>query len=133
MRQYWLHYLLVLLTAGLPVLAMADVYAFDPLAEYATEQVSQKSYPTDNFTDKKNLNIASKIPTEKSNFLVDDCNNCSSCFCCHFFTLSSVSFKITLDRAEKQIDDFDLSMLDNSTSPLLRPPKLNKFNFIHNI
>ncbi len=119
MRRNWLHYLLIFVIAGLPALALDDVYAFDPLAASSSEQNSSSNH----FIDIKNSNDEASM--DESNFLVDDCSNCSSCFCCHFFTLSSVSFNSSLNIIGQHIVDYDLSIFDNFNSPLLRPPKFN--------
>jgi hypothetical protein len=121
----------------LPVTAIADISGLDLNEDLSTISISDSSYEIlkeipKNFTKESNnisednntQTISDNNYSQNINFEIDDCNSCSNCYCCYYLTLSASKFISVFNVTEQIFIQYDISFVQNSNSPLFRPPKV---------
>lgn len=120
MRRSGLHYLLILLIALQSVMAVADAHPTDQIGETNSDLGYQINL-LDEVDSSSAKNTSAQDPDSTG---VDGCLDCSDCYCCSYFTLSTVNLNTSFNGAGQLIIDYESSMIVISRSPFLRPPKV---------
>jgi len=119
MRYSGLRYLIILLIALQSVMAVADVHPTDQIGETN----SDPGYQINLLNETGSSSAKNTTDQSSDSTVADRCLDCSDCYCCSYFTLFTVNLSTPFNGSGQLIVDYELSMVETSFSPFLRPPK----------